>query len=179
VRAFVAVEVEPPEEVVALRRAPEHLTLDFLGEVDAAQVPAIVTALEPLGDAVAPFELVLEGIGAFPSPSRPRVVWVGATEGRAEVVDLARRVAAALVPLGFTPPREAFEPHLTLFRVRSDRDRRRAIDLLEGRTPPPARRRIAVDRFVLKESVLEARGAIHRTLAPVRLRGPPAPANSP
>jgi len=173
VRAFVAIEVEPAGTEEAPRRAPEHLTLDFLGEIDPAQVPAIVAALGTVGAATRPFDLVLDGIGAFPSPARPRVVWVGATEGRAEVVELARQVEAALRPIGFPSPREAFEPHLTLFRVRSDRDRRRAIDLLERRIAPPGPRRVAVDRFVLKESVLEARGAIHRTLATVPLRGAP------
>ena len=167
-RAFVAVEVDPADRAA---RAPEHLTLEFLGEIDPGRVPPIGAALEQVGNGVAPFELVLEGVGAFPSRTRPRVVWVGATRGRAAVIDLAARVAAALVPLGHVPPREAFEPHLTLFRVRGDRDRRRAIDLLEGRESPPGPRTVHVDRFVLKESVLDARGATHRTLVTALLRG--------
>jgi len=168
VRAFVAIEVEAAEHA---GRAPEHLTLQFLGEIDPALVPSIAAALDEVGHGISPFELVLEGVGAFPSRSRPRVVWLGATRGRAEVVELAGRVGAALAPLGLGPPREAFEPHLTIFRVRGDRDRRRADALLEGREPPPAPRAIFVDRCVLKESVLDARGATHRTLATALLGG--------
>lgn len=178
-RAFVALEVEPAEPSGGPHRAPEHLTLDFLGEIDPAQVPAIAAALERVGAAIAPFDLTLEGIGAFPSPTHPRVVWVGATLGRSEVLDLARRIVEALAPLGLVPPREAFEPHLTLFRVRSGFDRRRAAELFDGHAPPPAPRRLAIDRFVLKESVLDARGATHRILATVRLRGPTSGSESP
>jgi RNA 2',3'-cyclic 3'-phosphodiesterase len=168
VRAFVALEVERPGRAST---APEHLTLEFLGEIVPELVPPIATALERVGKGIAPFDLTLEGVGAFPSPARPRVVWTGVTLGRANVVDLAGRIAAALAPLGLPPPREAFEPHLTLFRVRGDRDRRRAFDLLEGREVAPSPRTTHVDRFVLKESLLDAHGATHRTLATALLEG--------
>jgi len=174
-RLFVAIEIGAADG--ASKRAPDHLTLEFLGETDRGRVPEIVRALEPVGEEVPSFDLTLEGVGAFPAPSRPRVVWVGAGRGRAEVVGLARRVIDALVPLGMPAPRESFEPHLTLFRVRTDRDRSRAMDLLAHRIPPPEPRTVRVDRFLLKESELDARGAIHRTIASFALRGPGAPSD--
>jgi len=171
VRAFVAIEIDPTHTAGGPGRAPDHLTLEFLGEIDPAGVGALGAALGPVGDALGPFELVLEGVGAFPNRERPRVIWVGARDGRAEVSELARRVAEALRPLGHPSPREAFEPHLTLFRVRSDRDRRRARELLDGVITAPPPRTVRVDRIHLKESVLAPEGAVHRTLVEVTLRG--------
>lgn len=171
VRAFVAVEVPPPVGATGRASAPEHLTLLFLGEVPRERTPNLVEALRPVGESVGPFDATLEGVGAFPSSDRPRVVWVGVTDGATELVGLASRVREALSGEGQPDRRETFAPHLTLFRVRSGTDRRRAADLLSGAVPPPSPRRFHVGEFVLKESELSPRGPTHRTLATVPLRG--------
>jgi RNA 2',3'-cyclic 3'-phosphodiesterase len=166
VRLFVALAVdapapEPSREVV---KASPHLTLRFLGELSPDRVPPISRALERVAQETPSFDLVLEGVGAFPSRSNPRVVWVGATAGRQEVSDLAERITRALAAAGVTVEREPLVPHLTLFRVRSPELRRRAIDLLSGSAPPPPPRRLRVEEFVLMESTLTPRGAVHRTV---------------
>jgi RNA 2',3'-cyclic 3'-phosphodiesterase len=173
VRAFVAIDVgeAPPGPD---RGAPPHLTLRFLGEIAPERVGAISAALRAGVADVPPFDLTMDGVGAFPSRERPRVVWVGATDGADRARDLAHRVDEALRTVGFEPEREVFVPHRTLFRVRSARDRARAAALLAGEgVPPPSRCR--VDRVVLKESELGPRGARHRTLAEFPLAGRPAP----
>lgn len=171
-RAFVAVEVPSSSEGSSRGAAPEHLTLLFLGEIAKERVGPIGEALTPVGASVAPFDLTLEGVGAFPSPERPRVIWVGATEGAAQLGRLAGRVREALAGEGAPAREESFVPHLTLFRVRSALDRRRAQELLTGTVLPPAPRRLRVGEFVLKESVLSSRGATHRTVATFPLSGP-------
>jgi len=177
-RLFLALEVRPvvtgsrPEDPL---EAPEHLTLRFLGEVPPEQVRGIEAAMERVARTFAPFDLVLEGVGAFPSRSNPRVVWVGATQGRREVTELAARLAAELKPGGAASSREEFVPHLTLFRVRSPQLRRRAADLLSGTEPPPPPRTVPVREIYLKESTLTSEGAQHRTLAVSPLTGRSAP----
>ena len=173
-RAFVAVEIPSPSGESRRSAAPEHLTLHFLGEIPRERVAFITAALTPVGTAIAPFYATLEGVGAFPSPDRPRVVWVGITEGNAELTGLASRVQAALVGEGDPTRRNTFSPHLTLFRVRSSTDFRRARELLTGAVPPPAPRRFRVGEFVLKESELSPRGATHRTIGTFPLTGTPA-----
>lgn len=170
-RAFVAVEIPPLPGETRGGPAPEHLTLLFLGEIPRERVGPISEALTKVADATAPFEATLEGVGAFPSPDRPRVVWVGITEGREELARLARGVQDALLGEGAAARREEFSPHLTLFRVRSGVDHRRARELLTGAVSAPAPRRFRVSEFVLKESELSPRGATHRTLSAFRLRG--------
>jgi RNA 2',3'-cyclic 3'-phosphodiesterase len=170
VRAFVAVEVPAGEPGSVGRAAPEHLTLHFLGEVPPESAPQIAERLRPVGRGIGPFELRLEGIGAFPSSSDPRVVWIGVTSGRAELVELARRVRSALEGT-VRAPREEFVPHLTWFRVRSPADRRRALDVLRDSGSPPPPRSVRVSEFVLKESTLGPGGAVHRTIEAFPLAG--------
>ena len=54
-----------------------HLTLKFIGEVPAAEVDPIGEALEEVAGRFRPFDMRFGAIGAFPSPRRPRVVWLG------------------------------------------------------------------------------------------------------
>jgi len=174
-RAFVAVELpDRGPGADGPRSAPSHFTLRFLGEVPPDRVDGLVDRLRPVGRSVPPFDLEVDGVGAFPSPRSPRVVWRGVRTGRAEIVELARRVRDALGEFVGREDEEEFVPHMTLFRVRSPSDRQAAIELLDGRrpTPPPVRTR--VHEFVLKESILGARGAVHRTIATFRLEGTPS-----
>jgi len=170
-RAFVAVEIPPRAEEVPRPPAPEHLTLHFLGEIARERVGPITEALAPIAAGTPSFEATLEGVGAFPSAERPRVVWIGVTEGAAELTGLAERIRAALAGEGTPDRRTSFSPHLTLFRVRSGSDHRRALELLHGTVPAPAPRRFHVGEFFLKESELSSRGATHRTVASFPLRG--------
>src|SRR2546423_4291644 len=58
-----------------------HLTLLFLGEVDAREVPAVCSAVQDVCRAVPPFAMTLAGAGAFPTLRRPRTLVVHVTEG--------------------------------------------------------------------------------------------------
>ncbi len=173
VRLFVAIDVGPRD---ATSEAPRHLTLRFLGEVDPSRVPDLVEPLERVARETPPFDLVLEGVGAFPNARNPRVVWIGATEGREEARALARRVDATLDGPSAPLPREEFVPHVTLFRVRSPAQRRRAEALLDGSERPPPPQRIRVTELHLKESTLAPAGAVHRNVGSWRLAAPSADA---
>src|SRR2546427_10251860 len=92
-----------------------HFTLAFLGEQPGAD--EALAAGESLRESAA-FDLVLSGVGAFPSTMRPRVLWIGATEGASELVAAAERLRGALEQRGFRLEERKFRPHLTLGRVR-------------------------------------------------------------
>ena len=180
-RTFVALEVGGPGDPGRPGRAtaPDHLTLQFLGEVPEDRIGAISTALRAAVASQPPFDLTLEGVGAFPSIRSPRVVWVGTTVGRDAAVRLARAVSEALEPLGFPAERGEFVPHVTLFRVRSPRDRARAEQLLTGAEPAPPPRVVRVAEVLLKASELRPEGAVHRTLERFPLAGSLPPAGQP
>ena len=109
-----------------------HLTIRFIGEVDDGRAPAIGGALEPpLG--IDPFELMLAGAGAFPKGGSPRVLWVGVTSGREELLRAEREISSRLAGLGIPEEERAYSPHLTLARVREPAGLRSA-RLLDGLT---------------------------------------------
>lgn len=97
-----------------------HLSLQFLGDVAAGKVGELTSALDLAADAVAPFSFEVRGAGTFGPPKAPRVVWLGVSRCPA-LLELHRRLVAALEAAGFPADRREYRPHLTLGRVRSRR----------------------------------------------------------
>ena len=95
-----------------------HLTLKFLGDVEAERIPDVVSAAQAVAREVAAHTLRTTQLGGFPSRGRARVLRVG-LEGDVEALaDLQGRMDGALVGLGFEKERRGFSPHLTLGRAR-------------------------------------------------------------
>lgn len=168
-RAFVAVDVDSAG-ASPRARAPSHITLRFLGEIGPDRLAALDPPLREVARKFPPFRIRLDGVGAFPDRHRPRVLWIGVTDGRAALVDLAERVRRALEPVVGVDP-TPFAPHLTLFRVRSPPDRTAAEELLGGQRPMPAPRDVEVRQLLLKESELGRGGAVHRVVGTFPLAG--------
>lgn len=95
-----------------------HLTLKFLGEVDYRDVARVDRALGEAVRELPPFLAEVRGTGAFPTLDRPRTIWVGVSEGEAEIVELHGRIEERLAPLGFRSEHRRFRPHVTIGRVR-------------------------------------------------------------
>ena len=180
-RAFVA--VFPPLEVRrealswAKRRSsddrmrwtrPEnvHLTLKFLGDVEAEAFSSIRAALGEVCAQHVPFDAALAELGAFPSARRAKTLWIGAGEGSDRLRSLAADVDDALAPLGFEREKRPYVPHLTSGRVRG---RPLNFDLASG----AGGMRFRVERVELMESTLAAEGATYRTVGDFALGGKP------
>jgi 2'-5' RNA ligase len=98
-----------------------HLTLKFLGEVSDAQLDGIEEGLASAAAGTGSLKITVRGIGVFPNPKNPRVVWLGIQPEDDRLSRLQERIDRALTPLGFPPERRDFRPHLTLGRVKSSR----------------------------------------------------------
>lgn len=147
-----------------------HLTLAFLGGVEAARAPAIGAALVQAAAARGPFVLGVGGAGTFGKPAYPRVLWLGVTGEVRALGALQRAVVAALAPLGFPAEERPFHPHLTLARardVRGDRSLARAAERLATFDAGTGR----VDRLLLMQSQPGARGARYVEVAAAPLAG--------
>src|SRR5690606_33693905 len=62
----------------AIRQVPTenlHLTLYFIGNVPASQLPAIQDIIAHMAQQFAPFDLHLEAIEPGPKPRSPRLIW--------------------------------------------------------------------------------------------------------
>lgn len=94
-----------------------HLTLVFLGFVDAEAVDRLDTVLPPLCSGQERFDLELAGCGTFP-PHRPaRIAWVGLRQS-AGLLALQAALADACSSAGFAVEHRDYYPHLTLVRCR-------------------------------------------------------------
>jgi 2'-5' RNA ligase len=100
-----------------------HVTLLFLGEVDDRDLPGVCRAVSRVAATEPPFEMRVSGVGAFPTPRRPKTVWAGVTDGAIELVRLHSGLETALIEMGaYRREERAYTPHLTLGRVRTEAD---------------------------------------------------------
>ncbi|MEA3015091.1 MAG: 2,3-cyclic 3-phosphodiesterase [Sphingomonadales bacterium] len=135
-----------------------HLTLRFIGEVDRHRAGDIHAALGAVHQP--PFELALNGIGAFERRGLAETVWAGVAP-HAPLRALHKKVDAALARVGIAPDERAYLPHITLARLK--RSSGPVGNLLEsaGGLGSPA---FAVDHFALFESDLTAEAAVYSTV---------------
>jgi 2'-5' RNA ligase len=148
-----------------------HLTLKFLGDVDADRLDEITVALAEAARRIPRFRLAVAGLGVFPNPGRVRVAWVGVS-GETDVLErLQRRVESALARLGFSAESRRFTPHLTLARVRerASPQERQKLGQLAGSTSFESRHGISVDAVHLMRSQLTGQGAIYSRISSVTL----------
>lgn len=103
---------EPPEKL--------HITLAFLGWVDAEQVGPIRDIMRSAAAEIEPFTLTLDRIGAFPHERRPRIVWVGSTDQGEAFRLLAAAMQSGYNELGFRFDKAAVA-HVTLARIKEGR----------------------------------------------------------
>lgn len=152
-----------------------HLTLKFLGNIDASRVPRIAAALAAASARHTPFRLTLTAPGFFPNADRARVLWIGVGGELRPLIDLQRDVDQTLAALGFAAEKRPFNPHLTIARMRDNAaraDRRRAADALAAYPLPPG---IAVNANAvsLMQSELRPGGAVYTRVAHAPLSGTP------
>jgi 2'-5' RNA ligase len=183
VRAFIAIELDPEvvnkicqtidglkSRIMGVRWLPAanlHLTVKFLGDVADGQVETLGAALAAALHPFPRFSINAKGLGVFPDPRRPRILWVGLTGER--LAALAACVESSLLPLGFAPENRNFTPHLTIGRWRQlDRPPRALKQELEkwrdyefGRS--------TVEQIILFQSVLKPEGAVYSRLKTVAL----------
>ena len=191
IRAFIAVPLPDSllERLAALQRKLEgrvphrsvrwvraegvHLTLKFLGDTPTDKLPEIKPALAAVARHAPACAFTVEGIGCFPNPRRPRVVWVGVQEPTGRLAALQDGIEEALAPLGYEPERRGFTPHLTLGRVGRKASRSDAAQVGEIVTATTVEllAEVPADRFALIRSVLKPSGAEYTTLEEFPLRG--------
>ena len=137
-----------------------HLTLAFLGEVEASRVPTLVSALQPVALRHSAVQLWLRGAGTFGRPHQPDVLYAklaGEVEG---LRALEKEVEAALSPWATEGKPAPFHPHLTLARARG-----RQGDAALSRCVRALREQLfgsfRLEQLVLFQSVLGPGGARH------------------
>jgi len=102
--------------------APEklHVTLAFLGFVEAARADGLAKILAAAADRAQPFSLVIDKLGAFPHERNARVVYLGAREQGTPFRRLAADVRSAYAAAGFEFAQDPVA-HVTIARAKDSR----------------------------------------------------------
>ncbi len=183
-RTFIAVELDPPQRRPLLKLLQEvfpssrdvrwctenqlHVTLKFLGEIRPEQLSAICDAAQSACRQVPSFTLSVKGLGGFPTPRSPRVLWCGVddpTQSCRRWVELADPLFAKL---GFEPENRAFTPHITLGRSKSPAGNQLLREMLET-APAPETEPMTVRQVIVYESQLRPTGAVYTPRATLAL----------
>lgn len=134
IRAFIAIKLSPEIlehinqisvdlmtrlEGVSIRWIPTeniHLTLKFLGNVSTSNLEILKEILSRVVANHSECDISVGGLGAFPKPQNPRVIWVG-MEVPQELGALQQNIEIETARLGYSREHRPFSPHLTLGRV--------------------------------------------------------------
>jgi 2'-5' RNA ligase len=154
---FIQIEArkELPIKWVAFENL--HITLKFLGEIDEKKRDELAPVITQIGQKHNGFQVRIEGLGCFPNPRTPRVLWVGVKDGNTELCDIAAALEKGLAPLGFKDEKR-FHPHLTIGRIKK---LCKMNDILAKHISTDAFR---VDSVVLFKSKLNPDGPVYEQL---------------
>lgn len=95
-----------------------HLSLRFLGDVDAPVLEHLGGFLAREYATLEPFRLHVAGVGCFPNRRRARVIWAG-VQGAPVLLEAAHRLAeSGARQAGLKAGEKAFAAHVTLARIR-------------------------------------------------------------
>jgi 2'-5' RNA ligase len=188
IRSFIA--VDPSPEVTAkiaetIRKIepqtrgfrwihPEgiHLTLRFLGEVEEEVLETISQRIEQLTESKEPISLTASGIGFFPDPSRPRVVWIGLQGDLDRLERLQREIHEAVRGLPVHQEKErGFTPHLTVARIPDFHKASGIVRILEAAKSAEFGN-FSVETVILYKSNLTPQGAKYTKLKEFKLGRP-------
>ena len=179
IRAFIAIRAGPEvegavDDLVAQLRSHDdgirwvssanlHLTLKFLGPtVPIEQIRRLQPELEAIAADITALEIEVADVGGFPDLRRPNVLWVGLRSDR--LIELASRVDAAASRCGFEHERRAFNPHLTIGRLKRPRletETRMRIEAAKNRAFGSS----TIREMMLYRSITGTSGATYEALA--------------
>ena len=184
-RCFIAVALPAPVRKLlvqvqeALRRADAHvkwveeenlhLSLKFLGDLGEDAVATLKGALSIEALRWPAMELTYEGIGTFPERGVPRVVWAGCAGDLPKLAALAGAVERCAEQVGVPRERHPFAAHLTLGRVKSDRNVKRLMSAIDNQRRVPLGKD-HVREFVLYKSTLTDQAPVYEVLAAFQLK---------
>jgi 2'-5' RNA ligase len=166
-------ELQPlvPRNVVRWARPDQfHLTLRFLGDVPADGVEDLKKSVGAVCRNARPLSLRAEGVGFFPNPRSPRVIWVGIDDREGRLGDLQKQIETVAGQFSSEPGEKNFTGHVTLGRLKNPRP----ADTRDLATRAQSlEKRLFGDWTALEieiiRSELSPAGARHTSLAVIRL----------
>ena len=176
-RTFISVDIpltDVIDEVLGeMRRADNvrpvpkeqiHLTLKFLGDQDEKKIERLCSSLRDSLHGTEPFDIRVEGVGAFPDIRHPKVVWLGVKDPK-PLIELANKVDSAVKAMKLKSDDKRFSPHITIGMVNGRAD----LDDFFGRYKGTSFCTCRCDHIDVMKSVLTPKGAIHSVVERIEL----------
>jgi 2'-5' RNA ligase len=148
-----------------------HLTLKFLGNIDAGDIDKITGAIRESCRGYKKFTLELAELGVFPNYKRPRVIWLGVGGQMDILLKLQRQIDDKLELIGFPREKRPFSPHITLGRVRdsiTSNEQEQYGGVIQNKKYNE-RHIISVSSVNLMRSQLQPTGAIYSEISSIKL----------
>lgn len=188
IRAFIAVEIEDKDTLINIIKIRDalvnlgldikpvedenlHITMRFLGEISSHTIEEIKKILSSIPLIIKSFSITVKGIGAFPSISRPRVIWVGVVEGADKLTLIRNYIDREITRAKLNEvhrDQHDFSPHITLARIKSFKNIEKFKEFYNGYqdyffgTSP-------VSLIKLKQSILTPQGPIYKDIYYIRI----------
>lgn len=156
-RAKLAALAQPIPGVRWVAAEQLHLTLAFLGNVDAEPEQRLKDHLAELR--VPPFSLRLYGVGIFRARRRT-ALWAGVEDDNEGLWELHSEIHRTLAEAGIGWVSDSFKPHITLARVKDAPVHKLRFFLKANRSRGLGM--VGFTEFTLFSSVLNPAGAVHR-----------------
>lgn len=150
-----------------VRPVPEgqiHLTLKFLGDQDERKVERLCSSLRDALSGTGPFDITVEGVGAFPDMKHPKVIWLGVKDPK-PLIELADKVNSAVKAMKLRSDDKRFSPHITVGRVTGRTD----LKDFFARYEKTSFCSFTCGHVDVMKSVLTPKGAIHSIIERIEL----------
>lgn len=147
-----------------------HLTLKFLGDTPAAQIPEMAAAMAAICARYQPVAARISGSGFFPNANKPRVLWLAVKTHNDDLARLAQEIDNACAQWGFRKEARPFAPHLTVARVRDGAAAAVVASMQERQFSSPE---TVLRECVFMKSTLQAGGSFYTPLHRLRLSHSP------
>jgi 2'-5' RNA ligase len=146
-----------------------HLTLKFFGDASGEQLDFFTDAVAAAAKKIAPFDVQIEGAGAFPSSAgNARVLWLGLREEQGNLRRLNEFLEAECEARGLPRERREFNAHLTIARIREPRScPALAQKHLHNQFQAPA---FTAKEIIVYRSELQPKGSIYTALSKHKLK---------
>ena len=145
-----------------------HLTLKFVGDTPAEDIPNIIEACQKVAKKHQPFSMDFDRTGFFGSNNVPRILWLGMNNQPKALFDLEADLLDAFDDLGYLRDRQNFVPHLTVCRIKQLVDKQFFLQIcnsIEQKTYLHA----DVKELIYFQSFLQPTGPIYKVLKKIPL----------
>jgi 2'-5' RNA ligase len=145
-----------------------HITLKFLGDVNESIMPGMLSHLDSVLSECSSFELTYGNLGCFPNKKFPKIIWVGAQNSDGNLNKIQSIIEDELISFGFKRENKHFTPHITIGRVKGEKNLRDLVSFMETVTLAP--RTFHINEVVVMKSVLKQLGSEYEILQKIQLQ---------